>query len=123
MTSKCYVKVCDENTHKTYDVGPFDYSGNEFFLQTSNSAINWIYKQIGIIKTQHPEAHLIKHKWTYIIDELCGAEAEVKVEIQNILFEIFILISPDTHNVTNENISHKYPDWVESQNYSSNENT
>jgi len=113
MKMSCYVKVHNAKEQKIYDVGPFDYSGNQAFLETSNSAINWIYKQIGIIKTHHPEAPLIKHKWSYTLDEFLGAEAEVKVEIHDISFEIFILTSPDTHNVANENMNHAYPSWVE----------
>jgi len=86
MAQKCYVKVYDGNTQNTYDVGPFDYSGNQVYIPTNNSAINWIYKQIGIVKTQHPEAPLIKHKWSYITDDFLDSEAHVKVEINNILF-------------------------------------
>lgn len=123
MAQKCYVKVYDGNTQKTYDVGPFDYSGNQVYTPANNSAINWIYKQIGIVKTQHPEAHLIKHKWSYITDAFLDSEAEVKVEINNILFEIFILTSPDTKNVINEKMHHEHPEWVENQSHDSNDNT
>lgn len=41
-----YVRV-SENNGSSYDVGPFEVSGG---LRFSEGAIDWIYKQIGILK-------------------------------------------------------------------------
>lgn len=113
MPTHCYVKVFDGNNGKGYDIGPFANSGNDLF-SSNDSAINWIYKQIGLIKVNHPDTPLIKHKWLYMKDEFLDVSADVKVEIQNITFEIFNLISP-SHNVIDELTSCEYPDWVKSE--------
>ena len=100
MSEKCFVKVSNNSNHTFYEVGPFEYSGNQIFNE-SNSAINWIYKQIGIIKTQSNDAELIKHKWNYNKNDF-ESTAEIKVEIGNFIFETVILIDPQYHNVINE---------------------
>ncbi|GEM_PF-3488494 len=121
MTSYCYVRVHNGNTNESYDVGPFDYSGNESAFHTP-SAINWIYKQIGIIKTKNPESPLIKHKWTYVKDDFFGPKADVKVEVNNITFETYTLVPPDRHNVVAEHTTYDYPDWVKHEDESSDGN-
>ena len=115
MPTHCYVRVYNGNTEKTYDVGPFEYSGNEAAFHTA-SAINWIYKQIGIIKTIYPDSPLIKHKWSYIKDDFLGPKADVIVEINNIIFETFNLLSSDMHNVIDEQTTYEYPDWAKNEN-------
>lgn len=122
MTTHCFVRVLDKNSDSIYDVGPFSHSGNEAFCK-SESAINWIYKQIGIIKTQYPDSSLIKHNWSYIKDDFFGPKADVKVEIQNIVFETYNLLSPDTHNVINEQTTDEYPAWVKTETDRPAENT
>lgn len=122
MKNHCYIRVYDGNVNKIYDVGPFDYSGNEPFFQTE-SAINWIYKQIGLIKTKYPDSPLIKHKWCYVKDDFSGSKVDIRVEINNIMFETFNLLSPETHNVIDEQTTYEYPDWVKTENDDANENT
>lgn len=121
MATPCYVRVCNGNTNESYDVGPFDYSGNDSAFHTP-SAMNWIYKQIGIIQTKNPESPLIKHKWSYVKDDFFGPKADVKVEVNNITFEIFTLVQPDIHNVVEEHTTNDYPNWVINENESSDSN-
>ena len=75
-----YVHVTSSNC-ESYDVGPFEVSGG---LAFDNGAIDWIYKQIGLIKIQHPEAVLIKHQWNYKekSNDIFGEEAVVEVNIE-----------------------------------------
>lgn len=114
MTTPCYVKVLNKNNDESYDVGPFDFSGNEL-ASNAASAINWIYKQIGIIKTRNPESPLIKHTWSYVRDEFLGPKANIKIEIDNIIFEIFSLVAPDRHNVIDEQTTQELPHWVKNE--------
>jgi len=100
MPQNCYVKVTNTLKNEFYDVGPFINSGNDQFYD-SHSAINWIYKQVGLIKVNTPDANLTKHRWDYSRDEL-GNSADIKIEISDFIFEIFNLISQDSHNVINE---------------------
>lgn len=101
MTNNCYVKVNNKTKDESYDVGPFIESGNEKFSD-SESAINWIYKQIGLIKVINPDAILIKHKWNYLKDDFMGPSADIKVEIAEFTFEIFSLKDPRNHDVISE---------------------
>ncbi|VUF53814.1 hypothetical protein HYP22_gp42 [Escherichia phage ESSI2_ev015] len=114
MATNCYVRVLDNNTKRVYDVGPFINSGNEAF-SGADSAINWIYKQIGLVKIQYPESTLIKHKWDYVKDDFYGPTADVKVEISNFIFEIFKLLPADTQNVINEQITDNLPTWYKDE--------
>ncbi len=56
-----YVHV-SKNNEVSFDVGPFEVSGGVRFCE---GAIDWIYKQIGILKSQFPDAVLIRHRWDY----------------------------------------------------------
>ena len=99
-----YVHV-SENIETSYDVGPFEVSGGRRFSQ---GAIDWIYKQIGILKSKFPESVLIKHRWNYkeMGAGVFGDEAvvEIKVEIAWFSFEIVPLKHPGYANVIEEQI-------------------
>lgn len=101
MSKNCYVRVTNSINQEVYDVGPFSYSGNEPFTE-SESAITWIYKQIGLIKIQAPEATLIKHRWNYTNEPFDGAKADILVEIGGFNFEIINLVDYKYHNVLSE---------------------
>ncbi|UNX69476.1 hypothetical protein [Klebsiella aerogenes] len=121
MAINSYVRVYNGNPDESYDVGPFGYGGNESAFHTP-SAMNWIYKQIGIIKTKHPDSPLIKHRWSYIQDDFLGPKIDIKVEIHNIIFETFNLVSPEIHNVIDEQTTYEYPDWVKNEHSHTDEN-
>ncbi|MDN0106256.1 hypothetical protein QVN76_05050 [Yersinia rochesterensis] len=101
MTQNCYVKVTNNSKNEFYDVGPFINSGSQLFSE-SECAINWIYKQIGLIKVEYPEANLVKHRWCYLKDDFTGPFADIKVEISDFTFEIFTLVDYKYHNVISE---------------------
>lgn len=50
------VQRCED---ESYLVGP---------LSTPSEAVNWIYNQIGSLKTVFPKIELEKIKWDYVID-------------------------------------------------------
>jgi hypothetical protein len=97
-----YVHVTS-SAGESYDVGPFEVSGG---LRFGDGAIDWIYKQIGLIKTQHPDASLIKHRWNYSEKSggLFGESAivDIKVEIAGFFFEIHPLKTPKYAQVIDE---------------------
>lgn len=97
-----YVQVSTDDG-SSYNVGPFDVSGG---LRFSDGAIDWIYKQIGLLKSKFPDASLIKHHWDYKEKEagVFGDEAvvDVKVEIAGFTFEIIPLKHPKYTNVIEE---------------------
>jgi len=97
-----YVHVTTEGC-ASYDVGPFDVSGGPRF---SDGAIDWIYKQIGLLKSKYPNAELIKHKWDYRNSGsgFLGEEAvvDINVEIAGFTFEIVPLKSPSSSRVIDE---------------------
>lgn len=98
-----YVHVTS-NTGESYDVGPFEVSGG---LRFSDGAIDWVYKQIGLIKTHNPDASLIKHRWNYSekTDGIFGGEntiVDIKVEIAGFFFETHPLKSQKYMQVIDE---------------------
>ncbi|MDT7849435.1 hypothetical protein Q9292_07420 [Methylophilus sp. VKM B-3414] len=99
-----YVHVTS-SAGESYDVGPFEVSGALRFSD-SDAAIDWIYKQIGLIKIQHPDASLIKHRWKYSQKSggIFGEDAvvDIKVEIAEFFFEIHPLKTPKYANVIDE---------------------
>lgn len=102
--SHFYVHV-SENGRDSYDVGPFEVSGGRRF---SDGAIDWIYKQIGILKSKFPESILKKHRWNYKEEssDIFGDEAvvDISVEIAGFSFEIVPLKNPHYANVIEEQI-------------------
>jgi|GEM_PF-3927979 len=91
MTSTFFVHVSIADG-SAYDVGPFDVAGG---LRSSDGAIDWVYKQIGLLKSHFPEAILIKHRWNYketgftlLADK---TTVDIKVEIGGFTFEILPL--------------------------------
>ena len=87
-----------------YSVGPFEI--NDGFAESSKSeAVNWIYKQIGIIKTIYPDSQLIKHRWDYGVDQsafVLERKVDIKVEILGYFFEVVSLKLPNSTNVIQE---------------------
>lgn len=101
MTDNCYVRVTNNTKQEYYDIGPFSHSGNEPFSELE-SAINWVYRQIGLIKVQTPDAKLIKHRWNYDAETFFGSKADIYVEIGDFAFEIINLIDSKYYNVIEE---------------------
>lgn len=99
-----YVHVSESNEF-SYDVGPFEVSGGQRFCE---GAIDWVYKQIGILKSKFPESVLVKHRWNYKEQGagVFGDEAvvDIKVELAGYSFEIVALKHPGCFNVVEEEI-------------------
>jgi hypothetical protein len=95
-----------------YDVGPFEASGGAFRM--ADSAIDWVYKQIGLLKSKYPDAILIKHRWNYKAEGRgpFGDEAivDIRVEIAGFTFEIVPLRTPKYTNVIEELIEPRLAD-------------
>lgn len=113
IRQSCYVKIINSKDNSSYDVGPFQNSGSLIFSE-NKTAIDWIYKQLGLIKTMQPDAMLIKHRWIYKQDDATRASADIKVELGDFIFEIFNLESVDYKNVVCELIEDQntMPSWV-----------
>ena len=105
LTKKHFYVHVSENNETSYDVGPFEVSGG---LRFSEGAIDWIYKQIGILKSKFPDSVLIKHRWNYKEKGagVFGDEAvvDIKVEIAGFSLEIVPLKHPGYANVIEEQI-------------------
>lgn len=105
LTKKHFYVHVSGNNETSYDVGPFENSGG---IRFSEGAIDWIYKQIGILKSKFPESVLIKHRWNYKAKGagVFGEEAvvDIKVEIAGFSFEIVPLKNPSYANVIEEQI-------------------
>jgi hypothetical protein len=86
------------------DVGPFEAVSS--FLGGRNSAVDWVYLQMGMLKAQFPEATLIKHRWNY--REQSGdifsddAVVDIKVEMAGFVFETIQLRAPNHSHVVGE---------------------
>lgn len=101
-----YVKV-NNPAGDEYYVGPFEEAGDSFSF--GRAAIDWLYRQIGLLKTANPDAKLVKNKWHYQ-ERASGFErpvVEVSVEIANFNFEIKELRPPAFTNVIQEVIESK----------------
>jgi hypothetical protein len=103
---KFYVRVVSADG--TYDVGPFSESGIDFSRE--NSAVGWICKQIGFLKTQNESAQLIKHKWAAVQEEsgFFPPVVEVKAEIAGFVFEVFEMKPPESTSVIETTLEKKY---------------
>lgn len=94
-----YFVNVQEPDGKQYDVGPFPEGIDPF--KHGSAAIDWIYRQVGILKVNEPNESLIKHEWYYKERDsgFSNPEVRVKVEISGYLFEIHELQSPSFKNV------------------------
>lgn len=105
-TTQYYVKVNAPDGGEYY-VGPFEDAGDSFSY--GSAAIDWLYRQIGLLKTAYPDAKLVKHKWRYQ-EKAHGFDrpvVEVSVEIADFFFEIRELRAPSFTNVIQEVIESK----------------
>ncbi len=98
-----YVRVAMSDG-QSRDIGPFEALST--FLVSRNSAVDWIYLQIGMLKAQFPEATLIKHRWNYreksrdIFSD--AAVVDIKVEMAGFVFETIQLHAPGYSHVVSE---------------------
>lgn len=100
-----YVRVL--SPEGAYDVGPFEFSGGN---RWSDGAVDWLYKQIGLLKTKFIDASLVKHRWNYQEgDFLQVATVDIKVEIAGYTFEILPLKNPKYADVVQEDIEPRVP--------------
>ena len=102
-----YVHVT-EASGGSYDVGPFEESGDGF--THGKAAIDWLYRQIGLIKTSFPKEELVKHKWHYkeAKDMFASPIVEIEVEIAGYKLSIKSLNHPAYKNVIDEVIERKH---------------
>ncbi len=72
-----------------FEVGPFDLAGG---LRGSGSAMDWLYRQLGLLMTHFPDARLIKHRWEYRESGFClladQTFVDVKLELAGFVFEL-----------------------------------
>jgi len=101
-----YVHVI-EPSGDDYDVGPFEESGHGFTY--GKAAIDYLYRQIGLLKTAYPEDKLIKHMWHYkeAKDAFANPLVEIDVEIAKYRLSIKSLNPPAYKNVIDEIIERK----------------
>ena len=101
-----YVQVSEPSGSK-YDVGPFAEAGDSFSY--GKAAIDWIYRQIGLLKTAHPDAELVKHKWHYRERDngFSDPAVEIEIELAGFKLEIKALKPPSFQNVIEERIERK----------------
>ena len=89
---------------ESIDVGPFE-SQSEFLFER-NGAIDWIYLQIGMLKTRFHDAVLVKHRWNYREGGTAlfshTAVVDVKVEIAGFTFETVQLKAPNFAHVVEQ---------------------
>ena len=96
-----------ENGEFAFDVGCF---------ADVDAVFNWIYRQVGILKTHHPDEPLRKIRWRYVknVGFLENPVADVKVELGQFGFEVFVLRPPQYTNVVEELVeSRALPEWAE----------
>jgi hypothetical protein len=79
MSNRCYVHVSTPSGEE-YDVGPFD-DVKRFIPGEETTAIDWIYKQIGMIVVADPDSRLIKHSWSCPEKESYRTEPNCKVRL------------------------------------------
>ncbi|OOC49849.1 hypothetical protein B0684_04030 [Thioalkalivibrio versutus] len=93
-----YVQVQDP-VGEEYYVGPFAESGGGFSV--GRSAIDWVYKQVGVIMVADPNAELVKHRWHVKENEnfFDGPTVDVVVEIAGYCMEVKSLRPPAFTNI------------------------
>lgn len=99
-----YVQVNEPDSSEYY-VGPFEEGGDSF--SHGRAAIDWVYRQVGLLKVAYPDAQLIKDKWHYQ-ESAHGFEdptVEVALVIAGYRMEIKILHPPAFKNLIQEEIA------------------
>jgi hypothetical protein len=96
-----FVKVT--TAEESYYAGPFAHAKADF--ANGDSAIDWIYRQIGILKAANPDSHLVKHAWEFIERDggFFDARPNIRVEVGSIVMEVLTLASPGYTNVLDPN--------------------
>lgn len=91
----CYVQVTRDDG-RLWDVGPFSRAGG---LGAPDSAVAWIYRQIGLLMTHHPQAELEKERWQYRESGFAllpdSVEVDVRLRIAGVVLEITARGRPD----------------------------
>lgn len=109
LKTKYFIRVYKKNEFN-YDVGPFDSFGGSDVLGLQNSAMAWVYQQIGLLATHYPEEKLVKDRWDYQVGGgfLPKGVFDVRVSFAAFSFEVLELVST-RHLVVEElikNIEH-----------------
>jgi len=107
-----FVRVC-KNNELFRDVGPFDRVTQG--IGDTIGALDWIYHQIGLLKTHYPKQELKKELWKYQKSKDVCSEPEVKIKlnIAEFSFELFKLSKPQFSNVVGELIEEpELPKWA-----------
>ncbi|WP_038051358.1 hypothetical protein [Thioalkalivibrio sp. ALJ1] len=101
-----YVEV-NEPEGGEYYVGPFGEAGDSF--SHGRAAIDWVYRQVGLLKVANPDAELVKHRWHYQESEhgFDDPTVEIAVEIAGYRMEIKSLRPPAFCNVIEEPVQRK----------------
>jgi hypothetical protein len=96
----------------SYDVGPFDTLDGEF--SDTLGAMEWLYQQIGLLKTHYPTEELKKEHWKYQKKDVFTDDiAKIKVHLATYSFEIFPLKPANYAQVVNELVDEKkLPEWA-----------
>jgi hypothetical protein len=113
--TKYFVRVYQDGEF-SYDVGPFDSLNGKFSEKLG--AMEWLYQQIGLLKTHYPTEELRKESWKYQKKEGFFEDyiAKIMVHLANYSFEIFPLKPATFANVVDELIEEKnLPEWAKDQ--------
>lgn len=100
MANKKYYVHVTEPEGSEYDIGPFDDVLG--FISNDDTAIEWIYKQIGMLKIVTDSSELIKHKWNYTRPESSFADPIVEIDVEMCGYRLVVktLNAPDNNLVT-----------------------
>jgi len=90
----CYVRITPPHG-ATYAVGPFASAGG---IYCRDSAMAWIYRQIGLLKTHFPETPLHKLRWIYRESgfslQADATEVDIAVSIAGYTLEVGTVEAP-----------------------------
>lgn len=101
-----YVKINKPDNSEHY-IGPFKEEHDSFSY--ARPVIDWIYRQVGLLKIANPSAELIKHKWHYQ-EQNGGFDppiVEIALEVAGYHMEIKTLQPFDSYNIITEYIETK----------------
>ena len=78
-----YLVHVQKGDEESYLVGP---------LATPDETVNWIYNQIGALKTVFPKTELEKIKWDYVIDTSSFREKDlIDIEVKFGEYHLIVL--------------------------------
>ena len=100
---------------RVYEDGEFSYDVGSF--RDADSTLGWLYRQVGILKSHHPNEPLKKIRWRYQTDVGAFEDpvVDVKVELAGYGFEVFPLRPPAYTSVVKELMDPApLPSWAES---------